>query len=185
MHELELRRITDAELPEYRQLLVDVYAEVYADKMDDPFFSVERFEERLTGHAHRNNWVAVIAYDSDHTPVGYAYAAALQAGARWWMHMLAPLPVEYTDETGHRTLALFEIMVREPWRGHGYATRIHEALLQDRPEERITLLVDPLKAKEKAMYEKWGYENIGEQKPFADSPLYATMVRPILQPAER
>lgn len=43
---------------------------------------------------------------------------------------------------GRRTFAVFEVMVREPWRGTGEAARIHERMLRDRPEQRATLLVD-------------------------------------------
>lgn len=176
MTDITLRRVKHGQLEDFRRLLCDVYAEVYADRLDDPFFSVERFDERLTGHANRNNWEAVIGYEGDE-PVGYAYAAALQPGARWWMYQLDPLDADFTEETGDRTLALFEIMVRTPWRGTGIAYRIHEALLAQRGEERVTLLVDPRKEGVKRLYESWGYEHIGDQKPFPDSPLYSTMVR--------
>ncbi|WP_431959396.1 GNAT family N-acetyltransferase [Actinacidiphila sp. bgisy160] len=179
--DLELRRVGREGLDEVRQTLLDVFAEVYAHRMSDPFFSVERFDERLTGHAGRNSWEAVIGYDNG-TPVGYAYGAALQPGARWWMHQLDPLPEDYTEETGARTLALFELMTREQWRGQGIARRIHEELLAGRAEERVTLLVDPRKTEVKATYERWGYTNVGEQKPFPDSPLYATMVRQLRAP---
>jgi GNAT superfamily N-acetyltransferase len=181
MPDLELRRVNADGLPEARQVLTDVYAEVYADALGDPFFSVERFTERLSGHARRNNWEAVIGYQGDE-PVGYAYGGALQPGARWWMHMLDPLSEKYTEETGRRTLALFEIMVRKPWRGTGAARHIHEELLSGRAEERVTLLVDPRKRGVKALYERWGYTSIGDQKPFPDSPLYATMVRSLRVP---
>lgn len=179
--ELELKRIGRQQLDEVRPILLSVFAEVYANRMDDPFFTVERFNERLTGHAGRNEWEAVIGYVSGE-PVGYAYGAALQPGARWWMHQLDPLSEAFTEETGARTLALFEIMTREQWRGTGVAHRIHEELLASRAEERVTLLVDPRKTDVKSMYERWGYASVGEQKPFPDSPLYATMVRQLRAP---
>ncbi|GAA1419535.1 hypothetical protein GCM10009601_16530 [Streptomyces thermospinosisporus] len=53
------------------------------------------------------------------------------------------------------------------------------ALLAGRPEERVTLLVEPAHAKVKALYESWGYRNAGDQRPFPDAPVYATMVRPL------
>ncbi|WP_367137714.1 MULTISPECIES: hypothetical protein [Streptomyces] len=68
-------------------------------------------------------------------------------------------------------------MVRRPWRGTGTAQRIHEELLSGRPEQRVTLLVDPAHPKVKALYERWGYRYIGDQRPFPDAPVYATMVR--------
>lgn len=176
MSEFTLRHAKHDELEQFRSLLCEVYAEVYADRLSEPFFTVDRFNERLSGHASRNSWEAVIGYEAGEA-VGYAYVAALQRGTRWWMHHLSPLPGDFIKETGERTLALFEIMVRKPWRGTGIARRIHEELLAKRPEERVTLLVDSREKSVKRMYEKWGYEHIGDQKPFPDSPLYATMVR--------
>jgi GNAT superfamily N-acetyltransferase len=176
MPDVVLRHVKLDGLESTRQLLLDVYAEIHADRLNDPFFTIDRFDERLTGHASRNNWEAVIGYDGDE-PVGYAYGAALQTGARWWMYQLEPLAPDFTEETGDRTLALFEIMIRKPWRGTGVARKIHEELLSGRPEERVTLLVDARKTGTQQMYEAWGYEHIGDQKPFEDSPLYATMVR--------
>ncbi len=176
MADLELRHVTTEGLPQVRQLLLDVYAEVYADKLADPFFTVERYDERLSLHASRNNWEAVVGYQ-DSEPVGYAYGCALSPGARWWMYQLDPLPEIFTEETGHRTLALNQIMLRRPWRGKGIAHRIHEELLSNRHEERVTLLVDPRNTGVKRLYEAWGYEHIGDQRPFPDSPLFATMLR--------
>ncbi|MFE9968784.1 GNAT family N-acetyltransferase (plasmid) [Streptomyces sp. NBC_01724] len=174
---LKLHRYGIGQLDQIRPTLVSLYAEVYtADIEKDPFFSVERFTERLTGHASRPSWEAVVAYDGGQA-AGYAYASCLPERTGWWAHMLTPLAEEEVRETGERTLALFELMVRGPWRGTGLAQRIHEELLAGRSEERVTLLVDPEHPKVKALYESWGYCNIGGQQPFPDAPIYATMVR--------
>jgi len=172
---MELRRYGVEQLDDIRQTLTDVYAEVYADRLSDPFFSIERFEQRLDGHVSRSGWEVVVGWVVD-TPVGYAYGSPL-TGPRWWAGMLTPLPEQETAENGKRTLALFELMVRAPWRKTGTAHRIHEELLAQRPEERVTLLVEPAHPKVKTLYENWGYENVGDQRPFPDSPLYTTMVR--------
>ncbi|CAM5672257.1 hypothetical protein SALBM311S_06075 [Streptomyces alboniger] len=52
-------------------------------------------------------------------------------------------------------------------------------LLASRGEERVTLLVNPKAGggKVQAVYERWGYGKIGEQQPFADSPVFAAMMR--------
>ncbi|MGO4427709.1 N-acetyltransferase family protein, partial [Streptomyces sp. MCAF7] len=177
---VELRRYDLDDLDAIRQTLTDVYAEVYADRLSDPFFSVEQFEERLKGHVTRDPWEVVIGWDGEE-PVGYAYGSPLPTRSRWWAGMLDPLPEEMTTEDGKRTMALFELMVRQPWRKTGTARRIHEELLVGRAEERVTLLVEPTHPKVKALYESWGYESIGDQQPFPDAPVYATMLR-ILRP---
>ncbi|MFI9026283.1 GNAT family N-acetyltransferase [Streptomyces sp. NPDC053560] len=174
----ELIRYGEDQLDAIRPTLVALYGEVYEDQLSDPFFSIDRFTQRLNSHASRSGWEAVVAYDGGQA-AGYAYAATLPEGSGWWRGMLDPLPEEEAREDGKRTLALFELMVRRPWRGTGLAERIHEELLRTRTEERVTLLVEPTHPKVQRLYESWGYENIGDQRPFADSPVYATMVRPL------
>lgn len=165
------------QLTAIRPTLVSLYGEVYAKEVqDDEFFSIDRFESRLSGHSSRHGWEAVVAYDGGQA-AGYVYAAPLPERTGWWSHMLQPLPEDETREDGRRTLALFELMVRTPWRGTGLARRLHEELLKDRPEQRVTLLVDPDHPKVKALYESWGYRDIGAQQPFPDAPVYSTMVR--------
>lgn len=165
------------QLADIRPTLVSLYAEVYEkEAAEDPFFSIERFEARLRGHSARPGWEAVVAFDGGEA-TGYAYASPLMANTGWWGHMLEPLPAGDVAETGQRTLALFELMVRQPWRGTGLARQIHEALLEGRPEERVTLLVEKTHPKVQELYESWGYHNIGDQQPFPDAPIYATMLR--------
>jgi GNAT superfamily N-acetyltransferase len=175
---LELCHYTDVE--PVRQTIVDIHVEVRQRDLGltGPFYSAERFNERLTGHSSVAGWEAVVAFDGSE-PAGFAYATPLGPGTRWWAAMTTPLPDGYTTETGSRTLALNEIVVRRPWRGTGLAQRIHEELLASRGEERVTLLVNPKagNGKVQAIYQRWGYEKIGEQQPFADSPVFAAMMR--------
>lgn len=174
---LPLFRYGRDQLDAVRPVLVDVYREVYADEIKaDPFFSAEKFEERLTSQAGLPQWEAVVAYDDDE-PAGYVYGAALSAGSAWWRGMIEPLPEEDTSENGTRTVAVFEVMVRAQWRGTGLARRIHEDLLTGRRERRATLLVESDHPKVKSLYEQWRYRDVGGQRPFPDAPIYATMVR--------
>ncbi|MFE9926706.1 GNAT family N-acetyltransferase [Streptomyces sp. NPDC005774] len=179
-----LRHYSDAE--PVRQTIVDIHVEVRQRDLGltGPFYSAERFNERLSGHSSVPGWEAVVAFDGTE-PAGFAYATPLVPDTRWWTAMTTALPEGYTTETGARTLALNEIVVRRPWRGTGLAQRIHEELLSGRNEERITLLVNPKAGdgKVQAIYERWGYEKIGEQQPFADSPVFAAMMRDPLKSA--
>lgn len=181
---LELRHYAD--MNPVRQTIVDIHVEVRQRDLGltGPFYTAERFNERLTSHRSEPGWEAVIAYDGTE-PAGFAYATPLSPNTRWWTTMTTQLPDDYTLETGKRTLALNEIVVRRPWRGTGLAHRIHEELLDGRDEERVTLLVNPKAGdgKVQAVYERWGYEKIGEQQPFPDSPVFAAMMRDPLHQA--
>lgn len=172
------RHVTEVE--EVRQLILDIHVEVRGEfgMMNRPFYAVDRFNDRLSGYASRSGWEAVVAHQGQE-PVGYVFATPLGPDTLWWTDTHPPISGEYARETGSRTLALNEILVRAPWRGTGEARRLHEELLGGRQEQRVTLLVNPQVAdgRLKAVYEGWGYEQIATQQPFPDSPVFAVMVR--------
>lgn len=157
--------------------LIEVYAEVRADQLHQPHYSVERYGERLARHAAEPGWEVVIGFDGDE-PVGYAYVNTLQPADRWWQRMKTPLPEGCTEKS---TVALKEIMLRESWRGTGTALHIHDELLSGRPEEQVSLLVNPLAGdgKVKRLYESWGYREISSQQPSADGPVLSALLRAI------
>ncbi|MFI2077561.1 GNAT family N-acetyltransferase [Streptomyces triculaminicus] len=183
--DLTFQRTSDVEA--VRQTILDVHAEVRADfgLMSKPFNHVARFDERLTAYAQRSGWQAVIARTAVGEPAGFCFGTPLAPDSAWWAAMNPPLDEDYTLETGTRTLAFQEICVRKPWRGRGIARRLHDELLADHTEERVTLLVDPTvgDGRVQAVYESWGYEQIGQQKPFDDSPTFAVMMRSLEETA--
>jgi ribosomal protein S18 acetylase RimI-like enzyme len=162
-------------LPEHLQVLLDVYAEVYADKLADPFFSVPRYQDRLEAYASRAGFALAIGYLGDDV-VGYALGFTLPQGSGWWRGLLEEIDPVLVTEDGRRTFAITEIMVREAWRRRGYAKALHDALLEGRPEQRATLLVLPDNAPAQAAYRSWGWYRIGGVKPFDDAPVYDAMV---------
>ncbi|MFG2191360.1 GNAT family N-acetyltransferase [Streptomyces sp. NPDC048639] len=167
--------------PGFLGTLIEVYAEVRADQIHQPHYSVERYGERLARHAAEPGWETVIGYDGDE-PVGYAYVNTIPFDDRWWRRMTTPLPEGTTERS---TIALKEIMLRVPWRGVGVARRIHDELLAHRPEEQVSLLVNPLNGngKVKALYQRWGYREISMQQPSADGPVLTAMLRATREPA--
>ncbi|MFK4070432.1 GNAT family N-acetyltransferase [Streptomyces sp. NPDC029674] len=90
------------------------------------------------------------------------------------------MPADVVAETGTRTYALSELMVREPWRKTGTARRLHDALLNTRTEERAMLLVNQSHPKVHALYESWGWQTLGDLRPhIPDAPLFHAMLLPL------
>ncbi|MGW2291852.1 GNAT family N-acetyltransferase [Streptomyces phaeochromogenes] len=182
---VEVRHYAAAGLPEIRQTILDIHVEVRQRDfgLTGSFYEVESFDKRLTSYTSRPGWTAVIGYD-DGEAVGFCFGTTLGPDTRWWNSMTEPLPEDLLREDGRRTVALNEIVVRKPWRGRSIAWQLHEAWLTHRTEERVTLLVNPAAGDGavQAVYEAWGYRKIGEQQPFPDSPVFASMIRPVKQP---
>ncbi|MET8982578.1 GNAT family N-acetyltransferase [Streptomyces sp. NPDC004539] len=172
---VELRTFTT--LDPIRSDLLDVYAEVRAPLLHLPNYAVTAFGERLDRHGADPGFVAVLAYADDH-PIGYAYANTIEHGNRYWQRTTPTPPEQYTERPA---LALKEIGVRPTWRGTGTARRIHDALLAARQEPYVTLMVNSAAGDGKvhALYESWGYEDIGQSQPSPASPLLTVMIRAV------
>lgn len=170
---VELR--TASVLEPVRQTILDLYAEVRADRLHLPNYRIEAFSERLDRHGSEHGWTAVVGYDGE-VPVGYAYANIVEPGNRWWTRMDPPAPEQFTAGPA---IALKEIMVRVPWRRTGTARRIHDELLAAHSEPYVSLLVNPEAGDGRllAHYESWGYRSISRQQPSPDSPVLVAMVR--------
>lgn len=162
-------------LQEHRQILLDVYAEIYAAKLADPFFSVPRYWERLEAYASRPGFGLVIG-SLDDAVIGYALGFTLPAGSGWWRGLVDEVDPDLVREDGTRTFAITEIMVRQAWRRRGYARALHDGLLSERTEQRATLLVLPDNTPARTAYLAWGWDRVGGLKPFDDAPTYDAMV---------
>ncbi|WP_051711678.1 GNAT family N-acetyltransferase [Streptomyces sp. NRRL S-350] len=169
---------TAADLPAVEPLLLEIYAEVYAYEASvDPFFSVDRFADRLRRHASAPRWGCALG-EVNGIAIGYAYGFARTATYEWG-GLLTPVPADQLEESDTRTFALCEVMVRADWRGAGIARTLHEELLSHRIEERSHLLVEEDHPRVRALYERWGYTEMGTMQPYPDSPRYVSMWRPI------
>ncbi|MFB7677047.1 GNAT family N-acetyltransferase [Kitasatospora purpeofusca] len=165
-------------LPSFEPLLLNLYAEIYAaEAATDPFFSVERFTDRLRRHAAASRWGCVLG-EVDGALIGYAYGFARTADYGW-AGLVSTVSDVDLEEHDTRTFALCEVMVRQDFRGTGTARTLHEELLSHRIEERSNLLVDEGHPKVLALYERWGYSTMGIMQPYPDSPRYVSMLRPI------
>jgi hypothetical protein len=175
MDNLTVHRADAADATRLRDQMLALYTEIYAPHREEAFRSPERFARRLDAWLRAPGFTAAIGYLNDQ-PVGYAYGSPLSADTRWWKGLRTPVAPELTIENGNRTLALSELMVLTAVRGTGAAKRIHDELLRDRTEERVTLLVDREHPRVRTRYEEWGYRRLGEVQPFPDSPVFDAMI---------
>jgi len=161
--------------------LVEVYLEVYADEADDPFYSEDRYRQQITGHMKSPGWEMVTATVGQGGELaGYIYGTPLPAGTGRWRGLTNPLPDDFINETGHRTFAIAELLVREPWRGQGFARRLHDELLDHRPEERARLLVLPENSTAQAIYAHWGWHKVATLRPgWESAPAFDVLILPL------
>ncbi|MET9778490.1 GNAT family N-acetyltransferase [Streptomyces sp. NPDC006367] len=173
----DIRRFAHKDLPQIRQALIDVHADAYADAMDDEFN--QRFPWFVDHWGGHPGFVCVIAYDGEE-PVAFAYGAPANPGREWWREHLDPAPEK------SRTFSFSELAVRTKWRKTGTAELVSRALLEDRDEDLVVLLVDLEHPKVQQRYESWGFRKVGDRQPFPDSPVYAVMLAelPLEQGAE-
>lgn len=177
--QLSYQHLSGPELSSVEPILLDVYAEIYTAVLTEPFSSDAAFYRRLCGYASRPGWDCVLA-SQEGQPVGYAFGHPLAPDAGWWRGLLTTVPSDDLQETGHRTFALNEIMVRAPWRGSNVARSIHDELLRARPEERATLLVAQTHPKVRHRYEQWGYTWLAAIRPdVPHAPVFDALVLPL------
>ncbi|WP_070015182.1 GNAT family N-acetyltransferase [Streptomyces nanshensis] len=165
--DLALRHFGHDDLPEIRQTLIDVHADVHAANMGDEFR--QKFPWFVDHWGGNPGFSCVIAYDGNE-PAGFAYGAPAKPGAETWRDYLDPAPHR------SRTFSFSELMVREKWRKTGLSGRLVRELMDNRDDDLAVLLVDVTHPKVQALYESWGFHKVGERQPFADSPLYAVML---------
>lgn len=156
--------------------LVEVHLDARGELVGREFYSAGRFGERLDRCLSAAGFRVVTGRVGDRL-VGYAFGSPLDARSGWWDSVTpveAQMAAELTRETGRRTFAFREILVRKGDQGRGYAHRLHDALLGDRPEERAVLLVRPDNPA-RAVYRRWGWSLVGYAQPYEDGPRFEAM----------
>lgn len=173
----ELRHHPGSEFDAIRGTAVNLYREVFAHEIDEPFWSLERFSQRVARHAAMAGFGAVVAHVGDE-PTAFAYGITLPATTRWWA-TIEPSPADpaFTHEDGHRTFALFEVLVRPEHQGKRMGRRIHDALLARRDEERVTVATHRGNTHARSTYLRWGYHRIGTRQPPSPAPLLDVFLR--------
>ncbi|MEV4829118.1 GNAT family N-acetyltransferase [Micromonospora sp. NPDC049257] len=156
--------------------LVALYLAVYPDGGE--FHGEDRYRRQLGGHMQASGWDLVTATTKGEL-IGYAYGFPLSAQTRWWAGIQQPVPAGFTEENGLRTFALSELLVHPAWQHRSIGRALHDELVNNRAEDRSTLLADPDNLVAQAAYRSWGWQKIARLQPsWNGAPLYDVLVRP-------
>jgi ribosomal protein S18 acetylase RimI-like enzyme len=140
------------------------------------FQPTDRFWERIGRGSHREGFRLVTGRIHGEL-VGFTLGSVLPADTAWWRGFKGTRNPDLVRETGDRTFGINELQVRPAWHRRGYANAMSEALLEDLPVARVTLLVRIENRPAYTAYLSWGFHVVGQMQPFDDSPLYETMIK--------
>lgn len=169
-------RLTATEAKPRLEEFIDLYLDVY-QHADPAFYNETRYRQQITNHMTAPKWEMITATAEPEQLVGYLYGFALGQKTRWWEGLQSELTAEQLTETGNRTVAISEILVAPQWRRQHVATTMHNVFIQDRKEQRATLLVKPDNIPAFTAYKKWGWKPIGKLQPdWPNAPIYQSLI---------
>ena len=160
--------------------LLAVYAAVYAEPpyRDGPA-DVAEFAAEWPELLDQPGFRLVVARTASGQLVGFALGHVVDQTSGWWAG-IGPCPPDAdlgrtADPVGSYdgdSFGIAELGVHPAWRRRKLASRLHEALLAGRGEQRVVLWVRADAPTARATYAGWGYRLVGS---VADRPPYQVM----------
>jgi len=139
---LRLERLDATVAEKLADELADLYREVYGaqePQASNPFYSRERFLERLAGYQRAPGYTLITARDASDELVAFLYGYPLPPGSRWWSVLQPQPPADFVAEDGTRSFAINDMVVRPDWRRRGVARALHDEIRAEHPGKRVYL----------------------------------------------
>ena len=161
------------------ELICALYDEVFSAP---PFFwredESQLHRERLRRLLEDPTFGIAVA-QVDEELAGFAYGLQVPPDTTRWEGLIGEVSPELVAEWPGRTFLLFDYGVRASRRGLGVGRRLHDGLLGSRDEERATLTVQPTAKDTKAIYEHWGWRQVGQVEggPTSAAPVFDVYLR--------
>lgn len=170
---IELKRRTGAEAAEAVEELTGLYVAVYAEPPygGGSIYARDAFITRTIRQASRDGFTLITAHDGGQL-AGFSFGLPFEAGS-WWAGIVEPGPPAELVEA--EKFAVIELVVAPSHRGRGLSTRLLGELLAGRTEPYAMLLAHP-QAPARAMYERWGWRQVGTNRPRHDAPAADVLV---------
>lgn len=145
MVQIEVHDGTVSLSEELLALYVAVFAEApYHDTQADTDEFVAEWPELTAELGFR----LVLARAETGELAGFTIGHVLEPGTSWWSGL---------RERGY---GVAELGVHRDWRRHGIARKLHDALLDGRPERQVVLWARPAAEVARAVYASWGYRQV-------------------------
>ena len=159
-----------------REEILPVYAASHGDQMRDPWFHPDQFWERLVElYLPGRDFELVVGRVVDEV-VGYALGSPRDQHGALWADLRSTYP-EWGVPVDPLPMYMFrEFAVHPAHQRKGVGRRLHNALLAHRPEPAAEFLVRKANAPAQAAYRSWGWVQLGDKQPFADSPVFDRLV---------
>ncbi|HEX6523323.1 MAG TPA: hypothetical protein VF070_25485 [Streptosporangiaceae bacterium] len=155
---LLLQRYGPGKALEMLESLTEVYTEAYAGPPYDErpeVYGREAFIERTTRQASRNGFTLVTG-DIGESLAGYTFGLRNEPGT-WLPGESDPSPPAELVQASR--FFVVELIIRKPFRGHGYSHQLMNSLLADRTESFAALTARP-GGFPQAMYLRWGWTTV-------------------------
>lgn len=171
--DFDLKRHTGADAASVAEDLTDLYVIVYSEPpyYGESIYSRDAYLERTRKQATRDGFTVITAHADDQL-AGFSFGYPFGPG-RWWGGIVEPDPPAELVEPDK--FAVIELVVAPPFRGRGLSSTLIRELLAGRPEPHATLLVHP-DAPARQIYPRWGWRQIGTNRPTPDAPVDHIMV---------
>ena len=161
---------------ELRDDIVGVYAASHHDQMHDPWFHPGPFWERLVELYLPGRAFEIVVGRIGDRAVGYAFGSPRDRHGEIWPELRSTYP-DFGLPAAEVPMYLFrEFAVHPDYQRRGIGRALHDALLGTRPEPVAELLVRKDNVPAQAAYRSWGWQQLGEKQPFADSPVFDRLV---------
>lgn len=157
--------------------LAALYRRVHARDLELPDHSVPSVEERLRWTAEAPGFAAALGY-LDGRLVGAVMGCPLPAETLWWRGLGGDDPGLVKEWVG-RTFAVCEAFVLPAGRKHWLGALLTQRLLDDRPEERVSLAVAESNTRVWRALLMRGFVHVGDLEPFPGWRSHRMLVHPI------
>lgn len=151
---VDILEVSREEILLWLPAILDIYAQVHG--LDAGAIAAR--EEIMRRHFGRRGYRGLIALDTGRL-VGFAYGYTGDPGQYWYDKVWAAMtPQQRTKWLEPEHFEFVELAVHPEWQGRGIGGRLHDLLLEGRPESIALLTVRADNTRALQLYRKRGWE---------------------------